>query len=208
MPNPVTALIVAGTSYAASESQKDAVETAGEVQTEASQAGIAETQRQFDKVQELLAPYVEAGTGAIGGQEALLGLQGQGAQAEAIQGIKDSPQFNMLQKTGEESILQNAAATGGVRGGNVQGALAQYSPQILSQLIESQFGKLGQVAGLGQASAAGTGAAAQSAGANIANLYGQAGAAQAGTSLAKGQINAGVYNNLGNLAIMKAMGAF
>ncbi|MCP4262915.1 MAG: hypothetical protein GY774_36205 [Planctomycetes bacterium] len=222
MPDPVTGLIVAASTVYSTETQKDAVEEAGEAQTVAAESGIdvqreqiSEMGRQFDAVQELLKPYADAGAGALEGQEALIGLQGPTAQEQAIQGIKGSPQFQMLQETGEESILQNAAATGGLRGGNTQAALAQYSPQILSQLIESQFGKLGQVVGTGQSSAAGVGSsvAQQSAlgmqgAANIANLYGQQGAARAGTALGKGQANTGMFNKFSNLALMKSMGAF
>lgn len=181
---------------------------AAEAQTEASELGIEEQRRQFDAVQELLAPYVQAGEGALTGQQALLGLQGPQAQAEAIAALEASPQYQTLVQQGEEALLQNASATGGLRGGNLQGALAQYRPQILSQLIESQYNKLGQVAGLGQASAAGTGAAAQQTGSSIANLLAQQGQAQAGAALAQGQAINQVTGTASNLATLQLLGAF
>jgi hypothetical protein len=142
----------------------------------------------------------------------LIGLGGPEAQREAIAGIENSPQFQSLIRQGETGILQNAAATGGLRGGNVQGALAQFRPQVLSQLIDSQFGRLGSIAGMGQASAAGQANLSQQTGNNITNLLGQQGAAQAGLALAQGQAQAGFYGNVGNsigtLGTLKALKAF
>ena len=188
--------------------QDRAASKAAKAQTQSSEAGIAEQQRQFDAIQELLKPYVDAGTGAIGGQEALIGLAGPQAQREAIAALEASPQFESIVGQGEEALLQNAAATGGLRGGNLQGALAQFRPQVLSQLIESQFGKLGQVAQLGQASAAGQAAAGQQTGTNIANLLAQQGQAQAGRAIAGGQAAAGVADSIGQLATLKALKVF
>lgn len=111
-------------------------------------------------------------------------------QRQAIQGIEQGPLFQELAKQGEQGILQNASATGGLRGGNVQGALAQFRPNLLNQLIEAQYGKLAgltslgsgsaqNLLGVGQASAAGTAAAQQNAAQNIGNLMVGQGQAQA-----------------------------
>jgi hypothetical protein len=54
-----------------------------------------------------------------------------------------------LVSQGEEALLQNAAATGGLRGGNLQGALAQFRPQMLSNLITQQYNQLGGIGALG-----------------------------------------------------------
>lgn len=177
-----------------SNQQKQAAKGAANAQTVASQAGIAEQQRQFDAIQKLLAPYVNAGTGAVTAQGDLLGLNGPEAQQKALAGIQGSPQFTMLSQQGENAILQNASATGGLRGGNTQGALAQFRPQLLSQLIDQQFGRLGQVAQLGQASAAGQAAAGLQTGQNISGLLGNIGQAQAGGYLANGAANANLAN--------------
>lgn len=100
-----------------------------------------------------LAEFGQAGLGAyqnsIQGQQGLLGLNGADAQAAAIAAIQGGPQFDALKRAGENAILQNASATGGLRGGNVQGALAQFSPQILSQLINQQYAQLGGLGSLG-----------------------------------------------------------
>lgn len=195
-----TAVVVGSalTGSMSSGAQSSAADAAAGAQTDASIRGIAEQQRQFDYIQQLLKPYVESGVGAIGAQQGLLGLSGPEAQQQAITALEQSPQFYALQKQGENALLQNAAATGGLRGGNIQGALAQFRPQLLSQIIENQFGRLGQLSGLGQASAAGQAAAAQQTGNSIAGLLGQQGQAQAGAAMAAGQGQANMWGNVGS----------
>ncbi len=209
MPFPAIALgavsAIGGIMQAKSASK--AAGKAAAAQTAAAEAGIAEQRRQFDTIRGLLAPYVSAGTKGLAGQMALMGLSGNDAQAAAIQNIQNGPQFGSMVKTGEDAILANASATGGLRGGNTQSALAQFRPQILSQLINQQMQNLGGLSSIGQNSAAGTGNAASAMGNNITDLLAQQGAAQAGGALGQGQaasnlwggIAAGAGNLLGQL---------
>lgn len=172
--------------YSASKSAKAgerAANTAADAQVQAAQLGIDEQQRQFDAIQALLNPYVQAGTGALGQQQDLLGSNGWGSQQSAIDSLKASPQFQSLLQQGESSILSNASATGGLRGGNTQSALAQFSPQLLAQTIEAQYGRLGGLSSMGQNAAAGVGNAGMQTGNSIAALLQQQGAAQAGGAL-------------------------
>lgn len=190
--------------YMSSNAQEDAANTAAGAQTQSAQLGIDETRRQFDAVQKLLSPYVNAGTGALTGQQDLLGLNGKDAQSGAIAGIQSSPQFGALAQQGEDAILANASATGGLRGGNVQGALAQFRPQLLSSLIDQQYQRLGGLTQVGQASAAGVGSAGMQTGSNVTQLLQQQGAAGAGAALAGGRATTqninGVTGALGTLA--------
>lgn len=185
--------------------QRDAANTAASAQTESAQLGIDEQRRQFNAIQKLLSPYVQSGENALASQMDLIGLNGPEAEQAAVQRIASGERFIGQIAQGENALLQNAAATGGLRGGNLQAALAQFRPQMLSSAIESQFNKLGGIAGLGQASAAGVGAAGQQTGSNIANLYGQQGAAQAGAALASGQAQANMWGNISS-AIPLALG--
>ena len=207
----VAGTAIVGGAYSANQ-QKKAAKSAAEAQTQSTDMGIAEQQRQFDAVQKLLAPYVNSGSGAVTAQQNLIGLGGNAEQQKAIDALKNSAQFGELTRQGENSILQNASATGGLRGGNVQASLAQFRPQLLSQMIEQQYGRLGGIAQLGQASAAGQASAGLQTGSNIANLYGQQGAAQAGQALANGQANAnfasGIAGNIGQMAMLKALKVF
>jgi hypothetical protein len=189
------------------QDQADAASSAAQTQATSAQAGINEQRRQYDVMQAMMQPFVAAGTQGLSGQQDLLGLHGDGAYQTAINGIQNGAQFKSMQQQGENSILANASATGGLRGGNTQGALAQFSPALLSQLIDSQYSKLGGLTSLGQNSAAGVGNAGMSTGNNIANLLQQQGAATAGGQLAQGGVAASGFNTgMQALGMYKGLG--
>lgn len=225
-------IAVGGATLISANQQSKAAKSAAQTQAAASEAGIDEQRRQFDVVQELLRPYTQAGATAIEGlspfaaagapalqaQQAFLGLQGPEAEQAAIDRITGGSTFQELTRQGEEAILSRASATGGLRGGNVQAALAQFRPALLSSLIDQQYSRLGgmtalgaettgNLARLGQASAAGTGAAAQTTGTAVSNLLAQQGAAMAGGQLAAGRAAAAIPSAIsGGLGIFSGLG--
>jgi hypothetical protein len=174
--------------------QASAASDAAGIQAGAAEAGIAEQRRQFDALQALLKPYTEAGLPALEQQQAFLGLRGPEEERAAIERISGGERFQELTRQGEEALLQTASATGGLRGGNIQGALAQFRPQVLNQLIEEQYGRLGGMTQLGQRSAAGVGAAGMESGVNVANLLAQQGAARAGGELGEARAYGQLFN--------------
>ena len=194
MPDPVTGMIVAGSQLIGSSMQASAAGDAAAAQGAASQAGIEEQRRQFDEMRKLLQPYTEAGLPALEQQQTLLGLRGPEAEQAAIARLTGGETFKALAAQGENALLQQASATGGLRGGNLQGALGQFRPQLLSNLIEQQYGRLGGMTNLGQASAAGVGAAGMQTGTNIANLLGQQGSAEAGGILGEAKAYGQLFN--------------
>jgi hypothetical protein len=202
----IAAGVVGVTGLASAYIGSEAAKNAAKTQSDAAGEGIDETRRQFDAMQKLLDPYVQAGGKSLTVQGDLAGLNGPEAQRAAIEGISGGPEMAALTAQGENAILQNASATGGVRGGNTQGALAQFRPQMLSSLINQQYGRLSGLTQMGQASAAGVGAAGMQSGAQVADLLGQQGAAVAGGQLAQGQAWAQPLNQFGNLAGLYGMG--
>lgn len=188
MPDIVTGLISGGVSLLGGMMQGDAAEDAAAVQAGSAEAGIAEARAAREQMRQLLMPYYQAGIPAMQAQQAFLGLGGPGAEQAAIQGVQNSPTMQAMMQQGENAILQNASATGGLRGGNVQGALAQFRPQLLAQEIENRYARLGGFTSLGQNAAAGVGNAGMQTGQNIGNLLQQQGAALAGGQVAQGQM--------------------
>jgi len=162
-----------------------AANTAAAASNEAAQQAIDFQQGMFDQNQANMNPYMQAGERALGGQEALSGALGPEAQAAAIAGIQAGPGFQSSLAQGERGILQNASATGGVRGGNTQGAMAQFSPQLLSQAVNQQYGMLGGLAGAGQNAAAGLGQMGANLGANVGNSLNQIGQTNAANAMAQ-----------------------
>jgi len=193
------AAAVVGSTIVSGVIQSYAAKKASGQQAAAAGKGIAEQRRQFDALQVLMKPYVGTGTTALGQQAALIGVSGAEAQQTAINALQQGPEFTSLVQQGENAILQNAAATGGLRGGNVQGALAQFRPQVLSQLIEQQYNRLGGLSTMGQNAAVGVGNAGMQTGTNISNLLAQQGAAQAGGTLASGQAWGNAIGSIGGL---------
>lgn len=205
MPDPIVAGIAGGAQIFNSIFAAEAAEDAANAQAGAARAG-QDTQRQmFERTQEILRPYVEAGRAqlstlagytqagpqAFERQLALAGLAGPEAQRAAIEQVRTQPRFGALTQAGEEAILRNASATGGLRGGNVQNALARFRSDLLANEIEREYARFGglsafgqgvsqNLAALGQASGANVGASGMQAGQAIAGLQGAAGAAQAG----------------------------
>lgn len=214
MSGIATAVVVGSvaTGVMSSKAQKKAANAAAGAQMEASEMGVEEQRRQFDAVQKLLKPYADAGLSGLSGQQDLMGINGVAKQQAAIGNINNSAEMQTYLQQGENAILQNASATGGLRGGNTQAALAQFRPQLLNQLINQRYQNLAGMTSLGQNAAAGTGNAGMQAASNISNLYQQSGAAQAGAALAHGQANANMWNSVGStigtLGGMKLTGMF
>lgn len=120
-------------------------------------------------------------------------------QARAVAQLEQQPLFQALARQGEDAILQNASATGGIRGGNTQGALARFRPQLLNQFFQQQYARLAGITELGQNAAAGVGNAGLSTGANISNILTNNGSAQAAAAGAQGQVFSNAIGSLGGL---------
>ena len=191
-------------------SQKKAAKSAANAQTAASDASIAEQRRQFDLSQQLVQPYVNAGTNALGQQQNLMGLNGFGAQQTAINNLQNSPFLQSMYKQAENALLQNASATGGLRGGNIQGALADNRMNMLNTAYTNQLQNLGNLVTLGQNSATNTGTNAMAMANNISNLNTNTGQVQAGYALARGQATQNILGGLmGGLGMVgKSQGWF
>lgn len=178
------------------KSQKDSASSSQRSQEAMSREAIAEQRRQFDLMQNLLKPYVNAGSGALTGQQDLMGLNGQEAQQNAVNGIEQSPFFQSQYQQAENALLQNASATGGLRGGNMQEALADNRSNMLFGNVQSQMQNLGGLATNGQNAAAGVGTNAMNLGNNISGQLNGIGAGQAGYQLAKGQANQNMWGSV------------
>ena len=208
MSAAITAAVIgiAGTAWAANEAG-DAAQDAAGVQRGAADASTAEFRRQFDYVQQLMQPYVQAGNAALTQQQALAGLLGPEQQRAAMQGIEQDPMFQARVQQGENALLQNASATGGLRGGNTQAALAQFRPSMLGQAIQERMAALAGLSANGQNAAAGLGGQAMGMAGQIGNNMTQAGAAQAGAYIAQGQAQqqliGGVSGALGAFAAQR-----
>jgi hypothetical protein len=230
MADPISA-------YISGKSEERAAKSAAASQEAMAREGIAETRRGEAQFREdlkpytdagmasinILEPYYAAGLGSVGGlkdiaagtglgyqgMQAISGMGGPQAQQEAMARISQSPEFMEQMRQSENAMLQNASATGGLRGGNTQAALAQLRPAMFNQAVDKQYGRYSDMTGMGgdisqflassgqnigtnifqagQASAAGTGAAAMQGAGAVTNLFGNIGNARASANLMEGQ---------------------
>jgi len=195
------------------KNQQQMLTQADAAQAEAARKALEEVRAANLQAEELLAPYMElapqqiqnlnlyqtAGSQALQQQSALAGLQGPEAQRAAIANLEANPEFQAIARQGEEAILANAAATGGLRGGNTQAALAQFRPELLQAYIDQQYSRLGGLSnqGLGVSQdllARGFGAIG-----DVANLRRGTGTAAANLALGRGQDLAETLSGLGSL---------
>lgn len=175
----------------------------------------------------IMQQFAQTGSDALTGQRALAGLDGAEAQTQAIDMVRNLPEYEYLIGEGEEALLQNASATGGVRGGRTQSALSELRPGILTDLINRRYSRLGGLAGAGgnaaaqltssgqnafqniyntgASAAAGTATNAMNTGTNVANLMQTGATGQANSALASGRAMANMYSGIGN-AIGTGMG--
>ena len=138
-----------------------------------------------------LNPYTTGGAGAVNMQAALSGALGADAQAQAFADFQESPGQKYLRDQTERGVLRNAAALGGVGGGNVMKALQANAMGLAAQDFQNQFDRLGTVANRGMG-VAGTQAGLQAGigarqaemrnmmGSRIADMQNQAGRDAAG----------------------------
>jgi hypothetical protein len=173
---------------------------AANIQNQADQAAIGEQQRQFNVTDQELAPFRQAGLGGLAGYGDLVGTNGGPQQAAAIQALQASPFYQSLYNNGLEATLQNASATGGIRGGNTQLGLARFGSDTLAQVIQQQLGNLGALANMGLGATNSTGAFGAAASNNIANLTQQQGQNSGDAALAQAGAMAGIFKNIGSLA--------
>jgi hypothetical protein len=162
-------------------------------------AQLAATQGRLD-------PFEALGTAAAGQQGDILGLHGAGAQGSIIDQLKASPMFQSLFRTGQDTILNNASATGGLRGGNIIDHLANFGSDTLAQVIQNQLQNLQPLSQQGlQATEFGGQLGAQNAGA-LAGLDTGAGQANSGAILNKAAVTNNMFSGIQKL-IMQAVSA-
>lgn len=117
--------------------------TAANASREAADTSVAFQREALDYLKQSQEPLLQAQQFGLTG---LMDFYG-GNQQGLIDQVQASPFYSSIIDQGEEAVLRNAAATGGLRSGTTQNALAQNSQDVLQGLVGQQLGGLGQLAG-------------------------------------------------------------
>lgn len=152
---------------------------AAKIQADAFRQGLAQQQAQWNQTQTNLRPFLGLGTSAVNPLGNLVGVNGNDAQQAAITQLQNGPLFSSLVRNGENAILANAAATGGLRGGNTQNSLANFRSDTLANVIQQQLGNLGGLVNTGVGAANSLGNFGQQNADASSKLLGQTGNANA-----------------------------
>jgi len=174
-------------------------------QAASDQAAINQQNAQYNQSRADFEPYRQAGVGALGQFGNLVGIGGTPqTMQEAIDKLRNSPYYQSLYRNGTETLLQNGAATGGLRGGNMQRSLADFGADTLSGAIQNQLGNLGGLISVGSGATTNLANLGQNNANAISNLTQAQGNAAASGSLAQAGIWSGVLNNLAQLTTKAA----
>lgn len=153
----------------------------------------------FDPINAGLSPVMGLATQGAGALSNLLGLGG-GDMASVFAGLKESPIYQSLMHNGEEAVLQNASATGGLRGGNVQHSLAGLGTDVLAKTYQMMVDNLMGATELGSKTGLGLGALGGDQARLNAQLQKQKADAQADALTGRANVAAGMYGDYSGIA--------
>jgi len=150
------------------------------------QGGLGQANQAYNQGAAGLNPFSQGGQQAQQKQLALSGALGADAQAQAYQNFQSSPGQDWLRQQGEQGVTRNAAAIGGLGGGNVQKELSRFNQGLASQDYQNQFANLGSLSSQGLTAAG-----------NIGNLRSNQGNMQMNAANNMANISTGTGNILG-----------
>lgn len=199
---------MAGSYDAANRGAKDAANA----QIYATDQATKLQREQLDYLKEIMAPYQEAGKLAL---PALQGFINQPADKFNFdyQAYFNSPEYAALSSQQNEQALRSGAATGGIRGGDTQAALATIAPQLAQQARQNaqneftmnqgaqlnRYNMLQGIAGLGTGAASQVGNSAMNFGQMAGNNALTAGNAMANYRLQRAQNGQDFLGGIGQL---------
>jgi hypothetical protein len=191
--------------------QKKASRNAQAAMNDALNKAIGTEQHQYEQTRQDFMPYLNGGVSAFGQLGNLAGANGADQWQTAIAALQQSPYYQSLYNNGQEAVLQNASATGGIRGGNTQTGLANFGRDTLAMAIQQQLQNLGGIANMGLGAAGSVGGFGANQANAVAGLQQNIGQNNSSNILTRGGINAGMWNSAGGFldsAVSAALGAF
>lgn len=213
MPWGFAALAVGGIAGAAigASASSDAAKTEANASNQAS----AVEQSMFNQTQANEKPFLDAGTNALTALQQGIGI-GPGTNNTGTGPLnapfttadfQTSPGYQFQMQQGENAVLNNRSALGGVNSGNTLKALTSFGQGVANQdywnaynaYVNQQnqkFGQLQTVAGSGQNAAANLGALGTQVGASVGNNIVNAGNASAAGTVGTANAISGGINNL------------
>ncbi len=177
----------------------DASRHASNTQADAAKYAADTQERMYDKGVALQEPWRQVGMGALSQLSAGTGAGGDFMRDFTMADFQKDPGYDFRMQQGQKALEASAAARGGLLSGGSGKNLVDYGQQFASQEYgnaynrfnadrDRRFGRLSQLAGVGQAVSRDVAQQGNEAGARIGEYQTQAGNAQASGII--GQANA------------------
>jgi len=170
---------------------------AAEAQVQANDASIAEMRRQFDTTQKNIAPFLEAGQGAVPGVEAGATV---GGMDEMLAQIFNSDIFGSLVDERQRGVQGQLAAGGLTRSGTAMQEAARVPTDLGLMLEQMLNGRQTNLMNTGLNAATGLGQMGQQNSANIGNMMSASGNAVSSGIITDQQAKAQGQQNMLNTA--------
>lgn len=213
LSDPKNLIPVAGQVFGA-VTGASAARDAARIQGEAAGQAISEQRRQFDVTQQNIAPWLKAGTLAIGSlAEDTFGPNSKFTRPFSMSDIDKDPvyqksmQFGLSE--GTKAIDRMASASGRLLSGRTAKELSRYATDYTGTkandsfnryqtTLTNDFNRKAAISGVGQTAANTVAASGSNMANNVSNLIVGNGNAQAASNIAQGNAVTGAINNLGN----------
>jgi hypothetical protein len=196
------AIIAGGATLIAGRNASRAADRASQVQSDASQRAADVQLQMYETTREDLKPYMEHGVPAMNSLAAMYGLV-PGSEAfgeKQMEAFRAAPDYQIAMREGLSALDKSAASRGMLKSGRTMKGAMDYASDLGTRKLDSYLNRLRDIAGIGQSSAARTGAAALSTGSNLANTYLGQGQAEAsgiiGSSNAQNRMITGLGDSL------------
>jgi len=190
------ATAIAGSAIVSYVGSKKASKAAATATKDSAALATQEASRQFDVMQETLAPYRDIGEDFL--------PQLRSFMRGNYRGYLESPDYKFTLEEGEKAIGRKASAAGSRYGGRALKEAVGYAEGLASTFTDKYFKRLFNTIGLGSSAAAGTAQGALQTGQTNAGVITQAGQNLASINLQQGQNVSNIaQSTAGNLVTLK-----
>lgn len=180
--------------------------SAANAQEQASMAGIAEQQREYNQSRTDQLPWLTTGSSALDQLGKLYGLDTyqngavqKGTQMNNFGSFWQSPDYKITNQMGLAGVDAGAAAGGSLDSGATRKAEIAYSGNLASSQFDNYANRLAGIAGVGQTAASGISQAGANAANQITQGYNNYGSALASGYLAQGSAYGQTIGQLGGI---------
>jgi hypothetical protein len=188
---PWGAVIGAAVSLYGASQQNKATDKGAKAQEHASQAAIDEQRRQFDLTRGDMAPWLQAGTNALGLQNNFLNGD--------FSGFQNSPDYKYALQEGIGSLDHSAAAHGGLFGGGHTRDLTRFATGLATQNANGYWDKIAGMSNTGNSTGTNLGQFGANMATRIGDQYNNMGQARQSAYQQRADTNAQLAGSLGNL---------